>query len=385
MHIKIQQKVLDEVLTTVLKATSARSTLPILGYVLIRTEDAALSFSGTNLELGIIAHPLAEVIEPGSLALPAKLLHDYIHSLAPGEIEMRCSNEEEASVSVLITLGAKSRTNMKGMPATDFPTIPLPDALSPVITIEASLLKEAIGQVAFCSASDDARPVLTSIFCQVKEEMTLAAADAFRLGVRTSALPDVDRASGQVLIPARAMIELARILDKEGEVEMIMSPGRPHICFHTPNFTLVSKLIEGNFPPFKTMIPGTIPTLVYVNADELLAMCNSAMIFDAHTHILRMTIGALDAESGTNTLTLDTADEDTGSSTGAMQVRVEGPGDLVLSLNGKYLQEALAGIGHEEAVLGLLGPTKPCVLRPAKDETHQTYIIMPMNVTPKKK
>src|SRR5437660_4923659 len=142
------------------------------------------------------------------------------------------------------------------------------------------MLKEMIEEVAFAAADDDSRPVLTGVLVQVSDErLTFAAADAFRLAVRVAPLPGDDHPRGDSLIPARTLTELARILPSEGPVEMIVTPNRSQVLFHTASLDLVSRLIEGSFPNFRQIIPQEHTTRAVVETKEFAAAVKSAALF----------------------------------------------------------------------------------------------------------
>ena len=245
MKITCKQQDLSRGLSAVSHAVSSRSTLPILSNILLTTDHGRLKLSATNLEIGINCWVDAQIEEEGTTTVPAKLLTDLVSSLPQAPVEI-------ALVDDTNTLNVKSlgsNANIKGMDASEFPLIPNAEDGEPPVILDATLLKEMIAEVAFAAADDDSRPVLTGVLVQVGgEKITFAAADAFRLAVRVAALPGDDHPRGDILIPARTLTELARILPSEGMVEMIVTPNRSQVLFHTPQLDLVSRLIDGTFP-----------------------------------------------------------------------------------------------------------------------------------------
>src|SRR5947208_17116000 len=166
------------------------------------------------------------------------------------------------------------------MDASEFPLIPNAEDGEPPVVLDATLLKEMIAEVAFAAADDDSRPVLTGVLVQVGgEKITFAAADAFRLAVRVAALPGDDHPRGDILIPARTLTELGRILPPEGTVQMIVTPNRSQVLFHTEQLDLVSRLIEGNFPNYRQIIPKEHTTRAVVDTKTFDARVKSAALF----------------------------------------------------------------------------------------------------------
>ena len=181
---------------------------------------------------------------------------------------------------MLFRSSLRSSANIKGMDSAEFPQIPSNEGGEVPVLLDAPQLKEMIEQVAFAAADDDSRPVLTGVLVQVSDEkITFAAADSFRLAVRVADLPGDDHPRGDILIPARTLTELARILPAEGPVEMIVTPNRSQVLFHTPSLDLVSRLIEGTFPPFRNIIPKESTTRAVVETKEFAAAVKSSALF----------------------------------------------------------------------------------------------------------
>jgi DNA polymerase III subunit beta len=380
MHITCQQSALDHALATTNHAVSSRSTLPILANVLISAEAGILKLSSTNLEIGINVQVAAEIIEEGTITLPAKLFSEFIHSLPAGSVELVCPEGDVVVAS--ITGSRRSRGSIKGMVATEFPRIPISnDGILPVV-LDAALLKEVIDQVAFAAASDDSRPVLTGVKVQIREcDITFASADAFRLAVRVIDLPGDEHPCGDLLIPARTLTELGRILPDEGPVEMIVTPGRSQVLFHTPNLDLVSRLLEGEFPAFERIIPENHLTRAVLSTKDFAAAVKSALLFARDSsNILQVTVGKPETDLGNGCLTVDAMAEDIGDSTGSIEASIEGP-EVTMRFNAKYVAEALNAISTPEVALELTYATKPGTLKPVgADDIKQVYVVMPMHI-----
>ena len=274
MKITCKQQDLSRGLSVVGHAVSSRSTLPILANILLATDNGRLKLYATNLEIGINCWIDAQVHEEGSTTVPARLIADLVNSLPQAPIDLTVNDEEH-------TLNVKSmRTSatIKGMDPAEFPLSPTTEGSEPPVEIDAATLKEMISQVAFSAANDDSRPVLTSVLVQVQnEKLTFAAADAFRLAVRVVPLPGDSITRSDILIPARTLSELERILPSEGMVKMIVTPNRSQVLFHSENVDLLSRLIEGTFPNFRQIIPKEYTTRVTVETKEFAAAVKSVL------------------------------------------------------------------------------------------------------------
>lgn len=383
MKLTCKQQDLNRGLSAVSHAVSGRSTLPILSNILLASDNGRLKLSATNLEIGINCWVDAEISEEGTTTVPAKLIAEFVNSLPPGLVEITVPEQAHT----MHVKGLRSSANIKGMDAAEFPQIPSNEGGEPPVQLDAVLLKEMIDGVAFAAANDDSRPVLTGVLVQVqrderkgKETVTFAAADAFRLAVRTAELPANESPHGDILIPARTLTELARILPNEGLVEMIVTPNRSQVLFHTPNLDLVSRLIEGAFPNFRAIIPKDSTTVATVETKEFAAAVKSAALFARDSsNIVRVKINGSGEESlGAGSLTIEATAEDLGDNVSTVNAAVDGP-ELQVIFNVKYLADVLTTIGTPEVRLEASSATRPGVLRPV-GPADCTYVVMPMHV-----
>ena len=377
MKITCKQQDLNRGLSVVSHAVSSRSTLPILANILVATDRDRLKLSATNLEIGINYWIDAEVREEGSTTVPAKTFIDLVNSLRQGPVELTVP-EESHTISIKST---GSNANLKGMDPSEFPQIPSAEGGEEPIILDASLLKEMIAQVVFAAADDDSRPVLTGVLVEVAgEQVSFAAADAFRLALRVGPLPGHDATHGNILIPARTLSELGRILPSEGAVQMVVTPNRSQVLFHTEHLDLVSRLIEGTFPNIKAAIPKEHTTRAVVETKEFAAAVKRVTPFARDSsNITRVKIssGTGEGESGEGTLTLVSNAEDVGDSVTTIKAAVDGP-DQEIIFNVKYLTDVLAIIDTPEAALEVTSAARPGVVKPVSAAEY-TYVIMPMS------
>lgn len=377
MKITCKQQDLSRGLSAVSHAVSSRSTLPILSNILLATDQGRLKLAATNLEIGINCWVDAQIHEEGTTTVPAKLLTDFVSSLPPAPVDI--SVPEDSNILNVKSLG--SNANIKGMDASEFPLIPSAEGGEPPVLLDAVLLKEMIAEVAFAAADDDSRPVFTGVLVQVSDEkITFAAADAFRLAVRVAPLPGIDHPSGDILIPARTLTELARILPAEGPVEMIVTPNRSQVLFHTPQLDLVSRLIDGTFPNYRQIIPKEHATRAVVETKQFAEDVKRAALFARDSsNITRVKINPGENDGlEPGSVTIEATAEDLGDNTSTMNAAVDGP-ELQIIFNVKYLADVLAVIGTPEVALEANGPTKPGVIKPVGANDY-TYVIMPMHI-----
>src|SRR5512138_43288 len=256
MKATVSQQQLAHGLSLVSRAVSPRSTLPVLANVLVATDEGRLRLSATNLELGITCWIGAQVMEDGAITVPARTFTDLINKLPNDQVTLHLNTKTN---SLNVRCGGSS-TDIKGIDAQEFPPMPVPD-LAQGVALNVADFKEMIQQVVFSASTDDARPALQGVLMTVSSaEVNLAATDGFRISVKTAPLANPTKPF-RVLIPARALSELARIAsDNEEAVTMVIPEGRGQVIFHLKHAELVSQLIDGSFPDFKAIIPRAFKT-----------------------------------------------------------------------------------------------------------------------------
>ena len=376
MKITCKQQDLNRGLSTVSHAVSSRSTLPILANILLSTEQGSLKLSATNLEIGINCMIDAEVLEEGTTTVPAKTFTDLVNSLRQGQVELTVV-EDSNDINVK---SPGSNANIKGMDPSEFPLIPSAEGDEEPIILDAGLLKEMIAQVVFSAADDDSRPVLTGVLVEVVDEkVSFAAADAFRLALRISPLPGHVSEHNSILIPARTLSELARILPSEGAVQMVVTPNRSQVLFHTEHIDLVSRLIEGTFPNIKAAIPKEYATRAVIETKEFAAAVRTVTPFardSSNITRIKVSSGGGDGSEG-GSLTLELTAEDIGNNVTTINAAVDGP-DQEIIFNVRYLTDVLNILDTPEVALEVTSAARPGVVRPVSAADY-TYVIMPMS------
>jgi DNA polymerase-3 subunit beta len=272
-----------------------------------------------------------------------------------------------------------SNNDIKCIDAQEFPPMP-PSDLEGDLILSVGDLREMINQVAFAAASDDARPVLTGVLLEVDSgEMTLAAADGFRLSVRRAHLPTPSQAPMRAIIPARALAELARALaDGEESVSLTFPPNRGQVIFRSKNIELVSQLIEGSFPDFQGIIPTRHTTRSVLPTATLLKACKAAEIFAreaAHSARVRITPGS-ELEPGKVEISATAAQ--TGSNETTVDATIEGS-PIEIAFNVRYLMDVLGVVDTPNVSLETSGASAPGVVRPVGRDDF-LHVIMPMHL-----
>lgn len=376
MKLTCMQEDLKRGLAAVGHAVAGKSTLPVLANVLLATDEGRLKLTATNLEVGINRWISATITRDGAVAVPAKLLTDVVGGLPNDKVTLSLDQKTQ---TLRVECG-RFVSNIKGVDADEFPSLPTVSAQTPLVSLAAEVWQEAIDQVAFAAATDESRPILTGVLVRTRDQhVTLVAADGFRLAMRTIQVSAPVAHAVDCLIPARTLSELARIIgDTDAEVAMVYTPGGSHVLFHTENIEVVSRLIEGRFPDFERIIPQQYLTRMVLDSSELAKAVKLASFFAGSSQNVvklkiepaselapgRVVISANAAELGDNTSELD------GSVTG------EGG---VIALNVRFLADAIAAVHSNQIAFEMQSAQSPAVFKPVGQDGY-IHIVMPMSM-----
>jgi DNA polymerase-3 subunit beta len=375
MKVSVLQENLSRGLSIVSRAVSPRSTLPVLGNVLIATDEGRLRLSATNLELGITCWIGAKVEDEGATTVPARTFTDLVNTLPNDRVDMNLTVRTQ---TLNVRAGA-SNTDIKCIDAEEFPPMPTPD-MAGGVQINVTDLKELIRQVVFAASTDEARPILTGVMVEIEgNQITLAAADGFRLSVRKAELSSSDSQQISAVIPGRALSELARIAgDGEEVVTMVMPPGRGQVIFRTKDVELVSQLIEGTFPEYEQIIPQAYDTRTVLSTSAFLKACKQAEIFAREgSHIARINI-VPGGEMQPGMVEISANSEETGSNETVVDATIEGE-PILVAFNVRFLREVLDVIHSPNVALETTAAASPGTLRPVGDDNF-LHVIMPMHL-----
>jgi DNA polymerase-3 subunit beta len=375
MKVSCLQENLARGLSIVARAVAPRSTLPVLGNVLVATDNGRLRLSATNLELGISYWIGAKIEEAGSTTVPARTFVDLVNTLPNDTVAMDLTIRNQ---TLNVRCGAFNN-DIKCIDAQDFPPLP-PSDLDDGLELNVEDLRSMIHQVTFAASTDDARPVLTGVLIEIEDSsLTMAAADGFRLSVRSANLSSPSSTAIKAIIPARALSELARVLgSSEDSVHMALPPNRGQVIFRAKDVEVVSQLIDGTFPDYRGIIPNSYSSRSVLATGALLKACRAAEIFAreaAHSARLRITPGS-ELEPGTVEITAAAAE--TGSNETTVDATIEGD-PVEIAFNVKFLIDVLNAIDTPNVALETSSPSSPGVVRPVGRDDF-LHVIMPMHL-----
>lgn len=379
MKISCTQENLNQTINIVGHIASKNSNLPILSNILIKAENKNLTFSATNLEIGITAVMRGKVELDGEFSVDAKLLSSYIALLPKERIDLELDGEE------LKIQCQKQKTKIKGQGAADFPLIPKIEKQNPYI-LSAKELKDAIYSVSFSVSNSDIRPELSGVFLSFNgEDLILAATDSYRLAEKKIKLISnekqkniVDFQGEKAIIPVKTLQEVSRILGliKEDEsmeaidtVEIYL--GENQVMFVYNGVELVSRLIEGQYPDYTQIIPDKFGSKLKISTTELTKAVKVTSLF-AKSGVFDV---RLDYNSDSE-LKITSSSSQTGENTSSVDMAKSGDsGEIVL--NYRYLLDGLQNIGVENIEIEITDSNNPCVIRAENNENY-LYLIMPI-------
>lgn len=378
MKVSCLQENLAKGLSIVGRAVASRSTLPVLSNVLLATDNGQLKLSATNLEIGINCWVGAKVEEDGAITVPARLLGDFVNSLPPERIDLELDEETQT----LNLKCARFESNIKGIDAHEFPVVPSAGDDEAGIKLEPETLRTMIDQVVLAAATDESRPILTGVLVQFDEDnLTMAAADGFRLSVKSAPLGQTLGEPTEVIIPARALMELSRIsADQEEPIELIITPARKQILFHLQNIDLVSQLIEGKFPDYNQIIPKGYATRSVLETSSFLKAARVSHLFARDSaNIIKLEVVPAGDELMNGRITLVATSAELGDNVADIDASIEGD-PLEIAFNAKYLIDVLSVIDSPQVALETTAASSPGVIRPIGDDQF-THVIMPMHIS----
>jgi DNA polymerase-3 subunit beta len=374
MMISVLQENLQKGLSIVTKAVEGKPTLPVLANVLLEAEDSRLRLAATNLQMSVTMWIGAKVDQPGSITLPAKTFADLVSNLSPERVDLKL---DPTTHTVQVRCGA-TISNIKGIDAEEFP--PITHGQGEDVSIDAKVFQEMVNQTAFAAAKEDNRPVLTGVYFELNgDNITMASADGYRLAVRNGKLLRPAVKPINMNIPARTLMEVARVIDENDDEVAISLPGkRDIVTFHLKNVDITSQLIEGRFPDFSAIIPRSYITSTVMYTQDLLKACRRAQIFardSANSGRIHVKPAKGPGEPGE--VQIVGKSNERGDLDGFLDASVEGE-SLDISFNIEYLIDVLKVIREERVVFQSNGAENPGVIRPENRDDF-VHVIMPMS------
>jgi DNA polymerase-3 subunit beta len=366
MKLSIAREPLFARLQVVGRAVSTRSAMPSLGGILLRAEAGGLTLQATDMEISFTLSVPAAVESEGTVLLPGRLLVDVVRSLPEGEVTLAFRSEQR-DVEIR---GGSSTFHLRTLAVDEFPRVP--EFEGEAIALEGRALADTVERVARAASRDEVRPILTGILVSASAStLTMVATDSYRLSVKHTELEQAIPGELEANVPARAMRELGRLVAQEGIGEVAIAQLRNQIVFRADGAVLASRLIEGQFPSYKQLLPESFEHEVRLPRAEFLEATRRISQLAQRNAPLRLAFSE-------GELTVAAETPDVGDASESMPAPFQGE-PLEIAFNPHFLIDGVESIDSEEVALQLTSPLRPGLLRPLGREDF-SYLVMPIRL-----
>jgi DNA polymerase-3 subunit beta len=361
MKLQVTQENLAKALGTVARVANTRNTLPILANVLLKTDKNRLSIAATNLDIAITHHIGSKIEKDGAITVPARLMQDFVSSLPDSVLNLELTDNK------LHITTDQYQSTINGVAADDFPVMP---AISGGTSwkLPARDFKKVLSQVVFAASSDDARPVLTGVYFHSSGgEVVAVATDSYRLAENKLGK---NKAAVNFLVPSTAAADLLRIID-DSDKEVSVTHDDQQVLFQVGDVTLVARLIEGNYPDYRKLIPAKFATTAKLQKADFINIAKVSSLF------ARESAGSITikVDKSAKEVSINAVASQLGENTAKATAAVVGSGEV--TLNSRYLIDALNAFGGDEIEFCFNGKLEPCILRSSSDPSY-LHLIMPL-------
>ncbi len=364
MELTVTQENFARALSAVGRVASTKTQLPILSNILLRTDGTRLLIAATNLEIATTQYIGAKIAKPGAITIPARLISEFVSSLPKGSIELKIVGE-----NMHISSG-KFHSIINGVIADDFPELPtINEDSSVTYSINVEEFKQAVSQTIITSSSDSTRPVLTGVYWHSHEGwIYLAATDGYRLSERRLVETKSEIAA---IIPTQTLQEVLRtIVDTSETIDVLFDESQ--VRFRINEAEVISRLVDGNFPDYRQLIPPSSDIVAVMEKQEFNRVTKISGLFARESGgSVTVTV-----DSDANTVSLHSIASELGENTSELDAEVSGSGQV--TLNSRYLSEALSVIDADQISFSFSGKLSPCILKSTKKDTNYYHVIMPL-------
>ena len=369
MNLSIAKEQIINGLQAVQNVVSTRTTLPILSNVLIRAEDNRLEFTATDLDVTISCGVEAKVNKKGASTVPVKRLFGIVRELGATELDLEVDEKHVCSIR-----SGPSFYRINGLSADEFP--PLPKFKEDKkVALPQETVKGMMKKTSFAVSTDESRYVLNGIFLSLKDhKMTMVATDGRRLSLVDEEVDVAEASHGEFIVPAKAVNELNRLLQDKGEVEIRYAENQASFTLKDEkgsSILIISKLIEGNYPNYRQVIPSETKERITLVREELLHALRRAEIMTSEKS------NSVKLSFGKNKLEITANSPEVGEAKEALAINYKGP-EMAIAFNPKYLIDPLNALPNDEVFIELIDELSPGVL---KINGPFLYVVMPMRLT----
>ena len=365
MRVITSKQSLVDCLGIVSKAVSSRTSIQVLSGILLEADDTGIVLSATDMEISIRAPLVGKVERPGSLVIPARIVADIARSLPTGDVTL----EQAPGESHMQIRSAGSVFDLHSLPASDFPQLPV--CSGDRFTVDKPALLETVDRVAPSASRDETRPVLTGVLIQFnKDSVRMVATDSYRLSVKQTPLQSSVAASVEVIVPARTLLELSRIAAATADNSISILPTDNQVLFEVNGISMVSRLIDGQFPNYRQLIPESFDHEVSVDHDELLEAVRRVSLLAQKNTPLRLRFAD-------NSLSVSAESQDVGKAQETIPVQYAGE-DLEIGFNPEFLEAGIASVKEPLVYLRFISPLRPGLVKGSGEDFM--YLVMPIRL-----
>lgn len=364
MELTVTQQNLAKALNIVSRVANMKTQMAILDNILIRTEGNRLLIASTNLEIATTQRIGAKIVKSGDITIPAKVVTEFINNLPNGVINLKVENNH------LKIKSSNYNSVINGIAAEEFPDLPIIDEKTAVkYIISTEDFKTAVNQTIMSVSNDNSRPILTGILWQSNDGyLNLVSTDGYRLSEKRLIKT---KSEISIIVPALTLQEVMRAISEgDEEVEVLFSSTQ--VRFRVGETEIISQLIEGNFPDYKKLIPENNDIIVKIHRDEFIQVAKIASLFAIHSS----SGVTLTVDESKDEFSLKSIASEIGENISEAKANIKGQGKI--TLNSRYLIDALNAVSGEEIIFEFSSKLAPCLIKSNQKNSDYIHIIMPL-------
>ncbi len=364
MQFIIEKNLIQDAISDVQKAITGKSTMPVLQGIYIEAKEGVLTLIGSDIEVSIEKKIYTDIIEEGSIVLDSRLFGDIIRKLPNDNIRITTTSDNEIEIKC-----QKSNVQLIHMKSDEYPSLPSIEE-DIILSVSQKTLKTMIKSTIFAIAQDDTRPILTGVLLEINDNsLNMVALDGFRVAFRSEQIQETNKK--QAVIPGKTLSEISKILkDSDDEVQITFTQN--HILFNLGNTKVISRLLEGDFIKYDSIIPKEYNLKITAKRDEILGCIERASLMakDGNTNLVKLDIQ--------DDVLVINSNSQLGKAREEMQVNMQGD-SLKIAFNSKYLIDVFKIMEEDEITMEFTSPVTPCVIKNSEID-NCTYLLLPVRV-----
>jgi DNA polymerase-3 subunit beta len=383
MKFTCDREALVDRLVILARGVSSRGTLPVLSGVLLQAQDGRVEMYSTDLEISMKAAVAAQVEQPGAVVVPARLFSDVVRNLPVEEVVVELGHGDDMDGRVVVT-GGTARFELNAWAASDFPQTSTFD-LSQSFAVARGPFLETLGKVGRAASRDDNRPILTGVLVSIDGSMLrMVATDSYRLAVKQTALEGGPEAEVQAIVPVKALNEVGRLAGSIDSENIALVVGENQALFGLGDLVIATRLIEGQFPNYRQLLPDSFEHVVTLDREPFLGVVRRVGLLAQKNAPLRLKFSPAgpdaDGTESPSLLTVRAVTQDIGQAQESLPVEYAGE-ELEIGFNHLFLIDGVESVEGDKVALQLITPLRPGLLSAGTDAEDFLYLIMPIRLS----